>query len=108
MWDWAIWAALIVVGLAGSGALVLLVVRLLEAWRIFRRTRRTVFDGLEGFAARAEAVADKIAAADVHTAEVQESLGRLRLSLARLAVLRAAIDEADETLGRVIAVVPHK
>jgi hypothetical protein len=107
MWDWAVWAALIVVGLAGVGALVLLVVRALTAWRIFKEARRAFVGGLDEFAARAEAVADKLASAD-DTADLQESLGRLRLSLARLAVLRAAIDEADDTFGRVIAIVPHK
>jgi hypothetical protein len=107
MWDWAIWGALTLVVVAGIAALVLLVMRSLEAWRALQETRRAVGGELAGFAARAEAVADKLATAD-DTVELQESLGRLRLSLTRLAVLRAAIDEADETLGRVIAVVPHK
>ncbi|HEY3577746.1 MAG TPA: hypothetical protein VGK68_07100 [Gaiellaceae bacterium] len=107
MWDWAIWAALIVVGLAGIAAFVLLVVRALEAWRAVQETRRAVVGGLDGFAARAEAAANKLATAD-DTAELQESLGRLRLSLARLAVLREAIDEAEDTLGGVLAIVPHR
>jgi hypothetical protein len=107
MWDWAIWAALIVVGLAGIAGLVLLTVRTVAAWRIFKETRRAVVGGLAEFAARAEAVAEKIAVG-ADTAEVQESVGRLRVSLARLAVLRAAIDEADGTFGRVIAIAPHK
>jgi hypothetical protein len=107
MWDWAIWAAFIVVGLAGIAALGLFAVRTLEAWRALKETRSAVVGGLDGFAAQAEAVADKLAVG-ADTAELQESLGRLRLSLARLAVLRAAIDEADETFGRAIAIVPHK
>ena len=106
MWDWAIWAALIAGGVAGIAALVLLVLRTLEAWRALEETRRAFVGGLDGFAAQAEAVADKLAAT-AGTAELQESLGRLRLSLARLAVLRAAVDEADSTFGRVIAIVPH-
>jgi hypothetical protein len=107
MWDWAIWGALILVALAGIAALGLLVRQTLKAWRALKETRGAVVGGLDEFAARAEAVADKIAdGAD--TAEVQESVARLRVSLARLAVLRAAIDEVDETLARVIAVAPHK
>jgi len=39
---------------------------------------------------------------------VQESLGRLQISLARLAVLREAIDAVDHLFGRVAAEVPHK
>jgi hypothetical protein len=107
MRDWAIWGALIVVVVAGIGGLALLAVRTLEAWRALPETRRAVVGGLEGFAAQAEAVAERLAVAD-DTAELQASLRRLRLSLARLAVLRAAIHEADDTFGRVIAIVPHK
>jgi hypothetical protein len=107
VWDWAIWAAFVLGTAAGIAALVLFVLRSLEAWRAFRETRRAILGGLDEFAAQAEAVAEKLASAD-DTAELHESLGRLRLSLARLAVLRAAIDEADETFGRVLAVVPHK
>ena len=107
MWDWAVWAALIVVGLAGIAALALLAVRTLEAWRAVKKTHAAVVGGLDGFAARAEAVADTLAVG-ADTAELQESLGRLRLSLARLAVLRAAIDEADDTFGRTITIVPYK
>jgi hypothetical protein len=82
-------------------------VRTLEAWRVLKKTRAAVVGGLDGFAARAEAAADKLAVG-ADTTELQESLGRLRLSLARLAVLRAAIDEADDTFGLATAIVPHK
>jgi predicted nuclease with TOPRIM domain len=108
MWDWAIWAALILVVLAGIAALTLLVLNSLKAWHAIRNTRDTVLGRLDDFTARAEAVADRIAAADQGTAEVHESLGRLRVSLARLAVLRAAIDEVDHSLARFAVVVPRK
>ena len=107
MWDWAIWAALVLGTLAGIAALALLVVRSLEAWRSFQQTWGAVVGGLDEFAAQAEAVADKLAAAD-GTAELQKSVGRLRVSLARLDVLRAALDEVDGTVGRVTAYLPHK
>ena len=107
MWDWAIWAALIVAAAAGMAALVLLVARSLTAWRALTQTRRAVVGGLDELAARAQAVVDRLSAG-TDTAELQESLGRLRISLARLAVLRAAIAEADEAFGRFIVVAPHK
>jgi 3-deoxy-D-manno-octulosonic-acid transferase len=107
MWDWAIWAALVLGTLAGIAALAMLVVRSLEAWRAFQQTRGAVVGGLDEFAAQAEAVADKLAAAG-GTAELQKSVGRLRVSLARLDVLRAALDEVDGTVGRVTAYLPHK
>jgi hypothetical protein len=108
MWDWAIWAAFIAAAVAGTAALVLLVLRSVETWRELEKTRRRVIDGLGGFAAQAEATASRVEAAADGTAELQESLGRLRVSLARLAVLRAAIDEVDDTLGRFTAIVPRK
>ena len=108
MWEWAIWAALILVAGAGTAALALLVQRSLKAWRALRDTGGAILSGLDDFTAKAEAVADRIAAADNGSAEVQESLGRLRVSLARLAVLRAAIDDVDHMFGRVAAEVPHK
>ena len=107
MWDWAIWGALIIGTLAGMAALGLLVARSLEAWRALNDSRRTVIRGVSDFAAKAEAAAEKLAAVD-QTAELQESLARLRVSLARLAVLQDAIDEVDETVGRALAFVPHK
>ena len=107
VWDWAVWTALIVAVLAGIAAFALLVSRSLKALHAFQDTRRAVVGGLDDFAAKAEAAADKLAVAD-DTAGLQESVARLRVSLARLAVLRAAIDEVDETVGRAIAVVPHK
>jgi hypothetical protein len=107
MWDWAIWGALILSAVAGTGAIAVLTMRAREVWRSFKATRRRVLDGLGEFAAKAEVTADRAATAG-DTAELQASLGRLRLSLARLAVLREALDEAQETFGRATAFVPRK
>ena len=107
MWDWAIWAALIIVGLTGVAALALLFVRTRDAWRSFDETRRTMVRGLDELAANAEAVAEKAAVAG-DTAELEESVGRLRVSLARLAVLRAALDEARVTFRPVTVLLPRK
>jgi hypothetical protein len=108
MWDWVIWAALILVSVAGIASLTLLVQRSLQAWRAFKDVGGDVIRGLDDFTANAEAVADKIAAADTGSAEVQASLERLRVSLARLAILRDAIDEADHLFGGVAAAYPRK
>jgi site-specific recombinase len=107
MWDWGVWAALIFGALAGIGALTLLAVRARQAWHGLKETRRAVAGGLDKIAANAEAVAEKVAAAG-DTVELQESLRRLRHSLARLAVLRSALDEASAAFTRVTAVVPRR
>src|SRR5205809_7043408 len=101
MWDWGIWGALGVVALAGTAALVLFAVRARLAWRDARDTPRDILSRLDDFSGKAEAVAERVAAASYKTGELEESVERLRVSLARLAVLRAALDEAPGTVGRV-------
>jgi hypothetical protein len=105
VWDWAIWAALGLGALAGTAALGLVAFQMRAAWRSFTETRRAVARRLDSLVAGAEAVAEQVAAAG-DTAELQESVARLRLSLARLAVLRAALDEAQDTVARA-AFVPR-
>ncbi len=108
MWDWAIWGALIVVVMAGIAALVLFALRVRQAWRAARDIPQDVLRRLDEFFRKAEAVAEKVAATGDATVELERSIGRLRISLARLAVLRAALDEATGTVGRVAAYLPHK
>ena len=108
MWDWAIWGALIFVALAVGAALVLLARRSIRAWREVKDARRDVVRQLDDLSAKVEETAERVAAAG-DTAELQESVGCLRVSLAHLAILRAALDEAhDDTVGRVTAYLPRK
>ena len=107
MWDWAIWAALAVAVLAGAGALALVVLRTLQAWRTVKAVRSNVVGTLDQLAAAGAETADKVTEAG-DTAELQETVARLRISLARLAVLREALAEAQDAAGRVTAVVPRK
>ncbi|HEY5693222.1 MAG TPA: hypothetical protein VIR14_01830 [Gaiellaceae bacterium] len=107
MSDWAIWAALILSAAAAIGAITLLTVRARDAWRAVKDARRDVVRRLDDLSAKAEATADRATAAGDATG-LQESLGRLRVSLDRLAVLRSALDEARVSFARVTAVVPHK
>lgn len=93
MWDWLVDAALIVGALAVVAAGVLLVVRVLRALRSFKRLRRHISRELGYVADKADATADKIASAS-DAAALDASVARLRDSLAQLAVLRAAWDEA--------------
>jgi hypothetical protein len=108
MWDWAIWGALIFAFAAGIAALVLLIRRTRAAFREFDRTHEAVVRELDEVTARGEATAARAEATAGVTSDLQESLERLRASLAQLAVLTAALDEVDQMVGRVAAVVPRK
>ena len=108
MWDWAIWGALIFAFVAGIGALVLLVRRTREAYRDLASTNRALSRELDEVTARGDAVAERAAATAGDTSKLQESLERLRVSLAQLAVLTQALDEVDRMLARAAAVLPHK
>ena len=93
MWNWALYGALIAAALLVVGAFALLVVRVLQGWRDVKRLRRHVFRDLDRLFERVETFAEK-AANIADTSRLETSFGRLRRSLARLATLRAAFDEA--------------
>ena len=105
--NWAIWAALSI-GLAAVAASAgFLVVRALQAWRTLKRFRRHLSRGLADLAASAEhtgVVVERVS----DQQELESSLGRLRLGLAQLNVLRAAVDEVSASLSRITAVYPRK
>ena len=105
--DWAIYGVLIAAAFAVGGAVAFVVVRALRAWRDFKRVRRTLVRELD----RIAEVGERTAAAAERagdTAELTAALGRLRVTLARFAVLRSAVDEATDAAGGVTAVYPRK
>jgi uncharacterized membrane protein YcjF (UPF0283 family) len=103
MWDWLVYAALIAGALAVFAGIALLAVRGLQAWRSFRRLRRHVFRDLDKVAEKMEATLDKVESVS-DTAELDASLTRLRRSLAQLALLREAWNEATSFT----ALIPRK
>ena len=107
MWDWAIYGALAVASVAVVGTAAYLGVRVLQGLRRLKRFRRHLAKELLRLADLGDATTQKLEhAAD--TRRLEESLAELRVSLARLAVLRSAIDEVRDTVGRVAWVVPRK
>ena len=105
--DWAIYGALTIGFLAGTGAIALVVVRVLQAWRAFKHLRRGIAGELERLAELGEATADKLGTA-TDTTKVDESLSRLRVALAQFAVLRSALDEAQDVFKRLAWIYPAK
>ena len=105
--DWTIWTALIVGALAVLGALAYLAVRILQGWRSFKRFRRHLAKELGRLADAGERAAEAAARA-TDTTDLDQSVRRLRVTLARFAVLREALDEATGAVGRLTAVYPRK
>ncbi|MBV8479289.1 MAG: hypothetical protein JOY72_03200 [Actinobacteria bacterium] len=99
MWDWLVYGALIVGALAFVAAAAFLLVRVLQAWRSFKRLRRHVFRDLDRVLEKTERTLDNAASAS-DTSRLDAALASLRVSLAQLALLREAIDEATALIPR--------
>ena len=95
MWDWAVLGALAVAICSGIAGSALLVVRVLDAVRGLKRVRAGFVDRLGAVAAKAELTATKAESAG-DTRELQETVIRLRRSLAQLAVLRAGVARVEQ------------
>ena len=98
MWDWAVWGALAVAICSGIAGVVLLVARIREAVRRVKSLRSGAVASLGTLTRKAELAAAKAEAAG-DTRELQESVSRLRRSIAQLAILRSAIADAEERLS---------
>jgi hypothetical protein len=105
--DWAVYGAVALATLSSISALAYLIAQALLAWRAFKRLRRHAFKELDRVLALAEAGAEKAQQLGEGT-RLQESLARLRVTLARFAILRRAVDEVSDSVGRVTAVYPRK
>src|SRR5947208_1353498 len=104
--DWTIYAALAVGLAAAAAAAAFFVVRALRAWRDLKRFRRDLGKELDRLADLGEATVQKLETA-TDRQELDESLSRLRVTLARFAVLRASLDESLDTFRRLTALYPR-
>ena len=107
MADWALYAAVILAVLSAISALAYSITQMLHAWRAVKGLRRNTLrevDRLVGHAEKAAAKAEHAADSTL----LQTKLARLRITLARFAVLRQALDEVSGTVDRVTAVYPRK
>jgi len=98
VWDWAVWGALAVAICSGIAGLAFLFARVREAVRRVKSLRSGAVAGLGSLTRKAELAATKAEAAG-DTRELQESVSRLRRSIAQLAILRSAIADAEERLS---------
>ena len=102
------WAALAVALVLPAIGIVLVVRRGLALWRDVKRGGKALFDGVDALAQRVERTSAAAEGLGAVTERAEPSVSRLQFSLARLAVLRAALDDVRDSVGRVTAVYPRK
>ena len=105
--DWAVYSALIAGFLAFFAAAAFVAVRALRGWRTLKRARRQLAKSLAGLAETADHTGEIVERISDQR-ELEGSLARLRVATRQLNVLRAAVDEVTDSLGRVSAVYPRK
>jgi hypothetical protein len=104
----AVWIALGIAALAIAGAGVSAGRSALAAVRDLRRFRGSVSTELGDLTGRVERLSERAEHTPTRRTDLDRSLARLRASLAQLAVLRTALDEATDAPGRLIALYPRK
>ena len=99
MWDWAVWGALIVAICSTIAAIVPLLTRTRDLLRDFKRVNSRAVESLGELAAKAELAAAKAESVGGDTEGLEESVARLRRSIAQLVILTAALDKVDKQFG---------
>jgi hypothetical protein len=101
--DWVVYGALIAAVLVCAAGAALLTVRVLQAWRAFKRLRRRLARALAELADAADRTSQN-AQRIGDQPQLERSLARLRKTLAVVDVLREALDE----VRGVTALYPRK
>jgi len=100
-----VWIALGVFVVASTAGLVVAARAGLNAWRTFRGAAVAASDALVDLTAKLERLAES---APTHGPQLERSSGRLKVSLARFAVLRSALDEATDAVAPLRLLYPRK
>jgi hypothetical protein len=100
-----VWVAFAFAVVASTAGLVVALRNGLQAWRTFRGSMRALSEALADLSAKLERLADS---APTHGPQLERSRARLSISLARLAVLRSALDEATDAVAPLRLLYPRK
>jgi hypothetical protein len=103
-----VWIALGLALVAAAVGIFLAVRAGLEFRHELRRFRLAVVLKLEGVADRTEVLVAASATASTAPQRLEPSVGRLRTSLAELAVLTSAVQDVRDAVDRVTAIYPRK
>ena len=102
------WASLAVAIVLPTIGIVVLVRRGLALWRDLKRAGRVFVTALDDVGRKLERMSTGAEGLGDVTARAEPPVERLRVSLARLAVLRSALRDVQDSVGRVTAVYPRK
>ena len=103
-----VWLSLAFLIVVSTLSLVSLFRAGIRLWRTFRSFGRQVDDTMAAVAASAERLASSSAGAGVDAPRLATANERLRVTLARLGVLRAAVQDVQHSLAAVAAYYPRK
>jgi hypothetical protein len=104
----SIWLSLLLVAVATVGGLALVGLRGLELWRTFKAFGRALEQTIAAVMSSVDRLAASTERASAAPERLEPALARLRGDLARAAVLRAAIQDVQASLGRLTAFYPSK
>jgi hypothetical protein len=103
-----VWLALLLLVAAALGGAALIAVRALALWQTFKTFGRAVDETVHALEASAAKLTESSATLGSALPRLEASTSRLGSDLARLAVLRAAVQDARDSFGWILAVYPRK
>jgi hypothetical protein len=103
-----LWIAVLVVVFASTAGAVFVFLRVRVLWRALKSLGSAVDVTLGPLNASLEQLTANTEAFGSETPKLEAALARLRGSLARAAVLRAAVQDVQDAFGRLTAVYPRK
>ena len=103
-----LWISLGVVLVSLTGGALYVFMRVRSLWRAFKSFTAAVDGLMRELTASLDRLSANAEALGSETPKLEAALGRLRHSLARAAVLRAAMRDVQDSFGRLTAVYPRK
>jgi hypothetical protein len=103
-----VWIALLLLAAAISWGIAVVATRALALWRTFKTFGSAMGETVSGVEAATERLARNSETLGSGLPKVEASVARLRADLARLAVLRQAVQDARDSFGWILAVYPRK
>jgi hypothetical protein len=102
-----VWASLALAILLATIGAVVVFRSGLALWRDLNRGGNALANGLEELGERLERTSARLERLDQSTVRLDPSLARLQITVARLVVLRAAAQDVQDSVNRVVGFAPR-